>query len=325
MAIYTQLTSVQRYQIEALMKAQLTQTEIASLLGFHKSTISREIKRNTGKRGYRSRQAQQLCENRKQGKYRGHFSASDWHLIEELLSEHQWSPEQISLWLKENDVLEVSHERIYQHIILDQQTGGDLHTHLRERKKKRKRYGGGKDRRGCIPNRVCIEQRPPEAEARDRPGADWEGDLIIGAKHKQAIVTMVDRSTRYTKMIKVPFKTAQNVQNAICSIMQSVKALFKTCTFDNGREFAHHEIIAKSLEGDIYFAHPYSSWERGTNENTNGLIRQYFPKDCDFTTITDQEISKVQDKLNNRPRKCLGMKTPNQLLFGINPPVALGC
>lgn len=325
MAIYTQLTSVQRYQIEALMKAQHTQAEISRLLGFHKSTISREIKRNTGMRGYRPRQAQQLCENRKQGKYRGRFSASDWHLIEELLTEHQWSPEQISLWLKENDVLEVSHERIYQHVILDQQTGGDLHTHLRERKKKRKRYGGGKDRRGCIPNQVSIEQRPAEAEARDRPGADWEGDLIIGAKHKQAIVTMVDRTTRYTKMTKVPFKTAQNVQSAICSIMHSVKTLFKTCTFDNGREFAHHEFIAKSLEGDIYFAHPYSSWERGTNENTNGLIRQYFPKDRDFTTITDQEISTVQDKLNNRPRKCLGMKTPNQLLFGINPPVALGC
>lgn len=325
MAIYTQLTSALRYQIEALLKAQHTQTEIACLLGVHKSTISREIRRNTGQRGYRPRQAQQLCANRKQGKYRGRFSASDWHLIEELLTEHQWSPEQISLWLKKEDALEISHERIYQHIILDQQTGGDLHAHLRERKKRRKRYGSGKDRRGCIPNQVSIEKRPPEAEARDRPGADWEGDLIIGAKHKQAIVTMVDRSTRYTNMTKVPFKTAENVQGAICTIMQSVKSLFKTCTFDNGREFARHEAIAKSLEGDIYFAHPYSSWERGTNENTNGLIRQYFPKDRDFTTITEKEISDVQDKLNNRPRKCLGMMTPNQLLFGIDPPVALSC
>ena len=322
---YSQLTSDQGYQIEALMKAELTQTKIACLLGVHKSTVSREICRNTGQRGYRPRQAQQLCENRKQGKYRGRFSASDWHLIEELLTEHQWSPEQISLWLKENGVLEVSHERIYQHIILDQQTGGDLHSHLRERKKRRKRYGGGKDRRGCIPNQVSIEKRPAEAEARDRPGADWEGDLIIGAKQKQAIVTMVDRTTRYLNMTKVPFKTAHNVQNAICSIMCSVKALFKTCTFDNGREFAYHETIAETLEGDIYFAHPYSSWERGTNENTNGLIRQYFPRDRDFTTITDEQIMEVQNKINNRPRKCLGMKTPNQLLFGIDPPVALSC
>ena len=242
-----------------------------------------------------------------------------------MLSEHQWSPEQISLWLDANDVLEISHERIYQHIILDQKTGGDLHTHLRERKKRRKRYGGGKDRRGCIPNQVSIEKRPAEAEARGRPGADWEGDLIIGAKHKEAIVTMVDRCTRYTNMTKVPFKSAELVQGAICSKMHPVKSLFKTCTFDNGREFAQHEIIGQTLLGDFYFAHPYSSWERGTNENTNGLIRQCFPKDCDFTTITEEQIMEVQNKLNNRPRKCLGMKTPNQLLFGIDPPVALRC
>ena len=278
MAFYSQLTSVQRYQIEALLKAEHTQTEIACVLGVNKSTISREIRRNTGQRAYRPRQAHQFCENRKHGKYLGRFSAADWHLVEELLSEHQWSPEQISLWLDANDVLEISHERIYQHIILDQQTGGDLHTNLRERKTKRKRYGGGKDRRGKIPNQVSIEMRPEEVEARDRPGADWEGNLIIGAKHKQAIVTMVDRTTRYTKMTKVPFKTAEAVQGAIYSMMYSVKSLFKTCTFDNGREFAQHEVIGQELQGDIYFAHPYSSRERGTNENTNGLIRQYFPK-----------------------------------------------
>lgn len=295
------------------------------MLGVHKSTISREIRRNTGQRGYRHRQAQQLCANRKQGKYRGRFSASDWHLIEELLTEHQWSPEQISSWLKKENALEISHGHIYQHIMLDQQTSDVLHTHLRERKKRRKRYGGGKDRRGRIPNQVSIETRRPEAEARDRSGVDWEGELIIGAKHNQAIVTMVDRSTRYTNMAKVPFKTAENVLGAICTIIQSVKSLFKTCTFDNGREYARHEAIAKSLEGDIYFALPYSSWERDTNENTNGLIRQYFPRDRDLITIAEKEISEVQDKLNNRARKCLGMMTPNQLLFGINPPVALSC
>jgi IS30 family transposase len=161
-------------------------------------------------------------------------------------------------------------------------------------------------------------------EARDEPGADWEGDLIIGSKHKQAIVTLVDRSTRYTFMEKVPFKTAQAVQEVICRCLTSVKALFKSCTFDNGKEFAHHEKMSEELEGKIYFAHPYSSWERGTNENTNGLIRQYFPKDRDFTTITDEELQLVQDKLNNRPRKVLNSKTPNELLFGISPSVALG-
>ena len=186
-----------------------------------------------------------------------------------------------------------------------------------------KRYGGGKERRGTIPNQTSIEERPEASEARDEPGADWEGDLIIGSKHKQAIVTLVDRCTRFTFIAKVPFKTAQAVQEAICSCLSSVKQLFRSCTLDNGKEFAQHEAISQTLEGHVYFAHPYSSWERGTNENTNGLIRQYFPKDCDFNTITDKQIKQVQDMLNNRPRKVLDMKTPNELLFGISPNVAL--
>ena len=264
-----------------------------------------------------------LCDQRKQGKYAGRFSATDWHLVEHLLSEHQWSPEQISLRLKDDGVLEISHERIYQHIILDKQTGGDLHTYLRQRVKRRKRYGSGKERRGRIPNQTSIDERPKVVDARDAPGADWEGDLIIGAKQKQAIVTMVDRSTRYTFMEKVPFKTAQSVREAICRCMSPVKELFRSCTLDNGKEFSQHEKISKTLEGEIYFAHPYSSWERGTNENTNGLIRQYFPKNYDFSTITDMQLKEVQDKLNNRPKKVLGMKTPNEILFGISPDVAL--
>ena len=323
MAIYTQLTSEQRYQIYALLKAEHTLTFIAEIIGKHKSTICREIARNSGGRGYRPIQAQRLCDQRKQGKYAGRFTASDWHLVEYLLCEHHWSPEQICLRLKDDGILEISHERIYQHIILDKQTGGDLHTYLRERVKRRKRYGGGKERRGTIPNQTSIEERPEASEARDEPGADWEGDLIIGSKHKQAIVTLVDRCTRFTFMAKVPFKTAQAVQEAICSCLSSVKQLFRSCTLDNGKEFAQHEAISQTLEGHVYFAHPYSSWERGTNENTNGLIRQYFPKDCDFTTITDKQIKQVQDMLNNRPRKVLDMKTPNELLFGISPNVAL--
>ena len=323
MAFYSQLTSEQRYQIYALLKAGHLQTEVAQIVDKHKSTISREILRNSGARGYRPIQAQRLCEQRKQGRYKGRFSATDWHLIEYLLSEHQWSPEQISLRLKEDGILEISHERIYQHIILDKHTGGDLYTYLRERVKRRKRYGSGKERRGRISNQVSIDERPKAVDARDEPGADWEGDLIIGSRHKQAIVTLVDRSTRYTFLAKVPFKTALAVQQAICSCLSSVKQLFRSCTLDNGKEFALHEKISEKLGGQVYFAHPYSSWERGTNENTNGLIRQYFPKDCDFTTITDEHLKDVQDKLNNRPRKILGMKTPNELLFGI-PPVALG-
>jgi IS30 family transposase len=324
MAIYSHLTSEIRYQTYALLKAKQTQPFIAEFVGKHKSTISRETLRNTGAHGYRPIHAQRFFDQRKQGKYTGRLSACDWHFIEHLMSDQQWIPEQIALRLKEDGLLEISHETIYQHIILDKQTGGDLHTYLRERVKRRKRYGTGKERRGQIPNQTSIEERPAEAENRDEPGADCEGDLIIGSKHKQAIVTLVDRSTRYTYMKKVVFKTAQAVQEAICSCLSSVKELFRSCTLDNGKEFAQHEEISKNLEGEIYFAHPYSSWERGTNENTNGLIRQYFPRDSDFTTITDNQIAQVQDKLNNRPRKVLNMKTPNELLFGIHPNVALG-
>lgn len=151
MANYSQLTSEQRYQIYALLKAEHTLTFIAKIVGKHKSTISREITRNTGGRGYRPNQAQSLCDQRKQGKYAGRFSASDWHLIEHLLSDQQWSPEQIALRTKEDGLLEISHETIYKHIILDKQTGGDLHTYLRERIQRRKRYGSGKERRGRIP------------------------------------------------------------------------------------------------------------------------------------------------------------------------------
>lgn len=164
MVKYSQLTREQRYQIYALLKKDVTMTRMAEIIGVHKSTISREIKHNTGSRGYRPFQAQRLCDQRKQGKYKGLFSASDWHLIEHLLVEQQWSPEQISLRLKEDDILNISHERIYQHVILDQQTGGDLHTHLRERTKRRKRYGSGKQRRGTIPNQVSIEERPEAIE-----------------------------------------------------------------------------------------------------------------------------------------------------------------
>lgn len=320
---YTQLTREQRYQIRALREVGETQSRIAEIVGVHKSTISREIARNSGERGYYPKQAHTFYEMRKLGKYRGLFVAADWSLVD-LLLEQQWSPEQISLWLKSEGLLSISHETIYQYILRDKSMGGDLYTNLRERKKTRKRYGGGKDRRGEIPNKVLIDERSEEASNRSRPGADWEADLIIGAKNKQAIVTLVDRCTRYTFMAKIPFKTAENTTDAICKLLSSVKAIFKTCTFDNGREFNRHEEIAERLGGDMYFAHPYHSWERGTNENTNGLIRQYFPKNRDFRTITQREITDVQDKLNNRPRKCLGMKTPNQLLFDIDPIVAIG-
>ena len=169
-------------------------------------------------------------------------------------------------------------------------------------------------RRGIIPNRQSIEQRPAIVETRSRIG-DWEADTIIGKNHRQAIVSLVERKTGFMLIRKVERKTAQAVGHAITELLKPHRKKVITITSDNGREFAGHEEISKQLRADFYFAHPYSSWERGTNENTNGLIRQYFPKNRDFTTITQQEIDAAMERLNNRPRKRLGFLTPTQVFF----------
>jgi IS30 family transposase len=317
---YTQLTQEERYQISALLKAEHDQTEIAMILGRHKSTISREIRRNTGLRGYRPQQAQRLSDERKQVKCQPRITDYTWLTVEKLLR-LDWSPEQISLWLKAFCGIAVSHEWIYQFVLQDKACGGDLCTHLRCQKQRRKRYGSY-NRRGQLIDRVSIDERPAVVELRSRIG-DWELDTIIGKGHQQAIVSLTERKTRYTLMQKVKRKTAQCVANAIINLLSPFSEYVHTMTSDNGKEFADHKNIADKLNAEFYFAHPYASWERGLNENTNGLIRQYFPKDRDFTTITQKEINQAMHKLNNRPRKCLGMKTPNQVFLGINPPVAL--
>ena len=217
--------------------------------------------------------------------------------------------------------MSISHEWIYQYIYQDKLYGGTLHQHLRCKKKRRKRYGSY-DRRGQIINRVSIDERPAIVDKRKRIG-DWELDTVIGKAHKQAIVTITERKTRLSLIRKVKFKTAENVADAIIELLGPMKKWVKTLTADNGKEFAFHERIAKALNAKFYFAHPYSSWERGLNENTNGLIRQYLPKKTDFKKVTQKQIDNVMEKLNNRPRKCLGFKTPNQVFFGINPTVAL--
>lgn len=317
---YTQLTQEQRYQIYALMKAGLNQSEIAAIVGVHKSTVSRELRRNRGLKGYRPRQAHQLAMHRRHTKAQPRVLDEDWRLVERLLRE-DWSPEQISLWLAQEERLSISHEWIYQYVLEDKRRGGDLHRHLRGQKPYKKRYGTY-DRRGQLPNRTSIDERPAIVERRQRLG-DWELDTLIGKGHKQAIVSLTERKSRLALIAKVPSREAEGVKEAVLALLRPLASHVHTITSDNGKEFARHEAIAEELDADFYFAHPYASWERGLNENTNGLIRQYFPKGGDFATITDQDIQHVMNRLNNRPRKCLGMKTPNQVFFGINPPVAL--
>ncbi len=318
---YKQLAREQRYQIYALMKAGLCQTEIAKVIGVHKSTISREMRRNRGLRGYRPKQAHHFAGIRRAKIARARISPDTWTLVKRLLR-NDWSPEQISGWLIREFQIKVSHESIYQFILKDKRQGGNLYRHLRCKKKRRKRYGST-SRRGQLLNRISIDQRPAIVDTRSRIG-DWELDTIIGKGHKQALVSLTERKSRLTLVAKVKRKSAELTSRSIRRLLEPIASKVITLTSDNGKEFARHQEIATALKADFYFAHPYSSWERGLNENTNGLIRQYFPKKHDFTTITEKDVSMVMNKLNNRPRKCLGFKTPNQVFFGIQPAVALG-
>ncbi len=209
--------------------------------------------------------------------------------------------------------ISISHEWIYKYIYADRRSGGDLHKSLRCQKTRRKRYGTY-SRRGTIPNQVSIDERPAIVDSKRRFG-DWEGDTVIGKGHRGALVTLVERKSLYTVIQSVPRKTAKAVRDAVVDGLSPYIDRVHTITYDNGREFADHEGMARDLDARIYFAHPYASWERGLNENTNGLIRQYFPKHRDLTTVTKHEIEQAMDKLNHRPRKSLGYRTPYEVFF----------
>ena len=310
--IHIQLTSEQRYQIKALLQANQRLTKIAEIIGVDRSTIYRELKRNTGLRGYRPRQAHEKALARRQGKSKERIGPETWELIEEKLR-LDWSPEQIANWFKKHGYVTVSHEWIYHHVYADKRTGGNLHKHLRCQKPYRKRAGSN-ERRGKIPNTTSIEQRPEIVEQRIRLG-DWEVDLILGKGHQGVVVTLTERKSRFTLLRKVLSKQAELVAQAIIDLLNWIEHL-KTITADNGKEFANHLHISRQLCIDFFFAHPYASWERGTNENTNGLIRQYLPKSRNLKTLTAQEELLIMDRLNLRPRKCLDFNTPYEVFFG---------
>ena len=305
MRTYTQLTHNQRYQIYALLKIGHTNTEIAQTIGVHKSSIGRELARNKGKRGYRPKQAHQLTIERRGKAKKGRITASNWEMIDQLIK-LDLSPEQISDHLGKEQILKISHEWIYQYIYRDKKAGGVLWKHLRCRKKRRKRYGSH-EKRGQIPNRKSIEERPKVVERRERIG-DWEADTIIGKSKKGAIVTLVDRKSRFLRMGLVARRTKDAVAEMIISLLADFPVHTITC--DNGKEFANHEEIAMALDAEVYFAHPYASWERGTNENTNGLIRQYIPKSTYFSALGKADILFAENRLNTRPRKCLSFNSP---------------
>jgi len=317
---YNHLTSEQRCQIYTLRSIGKNQKEIAEHLEVSPSTISREIRRNSGLKGYRNQQADfKARERRTTASSRPKcMLRSVIEFIEEKLRE-KWSPDQISGVLKANGT-PISHERIYLHVWEDKRAGGELYKHLRHGGKKYNRRSSGKSGRGCIPNRVDIKERPSVVEKKTRLG-DWEGDTIIGAKQQGAILSLVDRKSKFTKLAKLKNKSAAGVVEAITvAVDQLPHEALHTITFDNGKEFSSHEIISYQTGARCYFATPYHSWERGLNEHTNGLVRQYFPKSSNLLEISKKEIQFVEDALNNRPRKVLGYRTPREVFLGQKRP-----
>ena len=324
---YHHLTYEQRCQIYALLKSGQSKAAIARQLEVHPTTIGRELNRNCGQRGYRFKQAQDKADARRTAasaaprKMTPHVVAK----IEETLTLEQWSPEQISGRFALEGLVKISHECIYRHIWKDKKNNGVLYLNLRHSGKKYNKRKGKNSGRGLIPNRIDISLRPKIVEEKSRIG-DWEGDTIIGARHKGAVLSYVERKSKYTKLAKLPDKTTNSVVKASNSVLTPIADRIETMTFDNGKEFADHAKIAKKLDANCYFATPYHSWERGLNEHTNGLVRQYFPKGMDFANLTNDQVQLVEDKLNSRPRKVLGYKTPREVFEKAqNKTVALHC
>jgi len=314
------LTKEQRYVISCLLAKGKRQKEIAEIIGRDKSVISREIKRNKDQRNglYNDDLANRKYANRQKNKPKHKRFTSEIKQHVDALLKEDYSPEQIVGVSKDQGINCVSHECIYQYVWLDKKNKGELYTHLRRKGRRYRKRGNKKDSRGIINNRVIIDKRPNIVEQRKRFG-DLEVDLIIGKNHNQAILTVNDRASGMLKMKKVESKESEVVTNAIIEILNDWIPYIHTITADNGKEFAGHEMVADNLNIDYYFAHPYHSWERGSNENLNGLIRQYFPKGSDFTKIGEDDIKRVETKLNNRPRKRFCFKSPifvmNNLLF----------
>jgi transposase, IS30 family len=313
---YSQLTYANRCQIHAFKATKMSNRAIAAQLGVHPRTIDREVKRNQGGCGYRHKQAQAFAEGRRFAQKGKPVKMTPTLVarIEDKLTNEQWSPEQISgrLKIEANNPIHISHETIYQHIYADKREKGKLYLNLRRKSRKYQRRINGKTTRGQIIGRVDIEKRPKIIEKRERLG-DWEADTIVGLGHQSSIVTLVDRTSRLTLILKLLKNGAEEVAKAIKNALKTLAVPVHSITFDNGKEFAMHLEIAKYLNTETYFAKPYHSWERGTNENTNGLIRQYFPKKTDFNTVSKEQLDKVQNLLNNRPRKTLKYLTPAEV------------
>ena len=312
---YHQITREERYTISALRKQGYRTSKIAAVLGRHRSSIYREIRRNQcNDRGYRPFKADSRTRGRRSRSRRNkQFVAQDFAMVESLLR-LEWSPEQVSGYLKRENLVDISHETIYLYVWADREAGGDLYTHLRcALKQRRKRYGAY-DSRGRLAGKRHISKRPEDVETRETFG-HWEIDTVLGKGGRDCIVTLVERKTRYTLIGKLKARTIDQLNARLLQIIKRHRKRIKTITADNGTEFHGYKSIEQKTGVKFYFATPHHSWERGTNENTNGLIRQYLPKSKSMASVNQHQCNAIAAKLNTRPRKTLGFFTPEECVY----------
>lgn len=311
--MYHQLTLEKRYTLYVLKQEGLSMRSIAELLGVHASSISREFHRNKSGKGYRHNFAHRLAINRRKICRKPAKLTPEVKQILRTYLNKRWSPEQISGRLMLEGIFQISHETIYKYIRQNKESGGKLYKYLRRKRKYRKKYGSLN--RHKLSNRVSIDKRPEIVDQKCRIG-DWEIDTIIPSSYNgPVLLSIVERFSKYLFLGKVKSKDATLTARKTIELFFKHKEKVLTITSDNGREFFCHKVVSNLLNVDFYFAHPYKSWERGLNENTNGLIREYFPKKTTFESITYDRLLQVTCNINNRPRKTLGYKTPREVFF----------
>jgi IS30 family transposase len=310
---YRQITSSERYAIAALRKRKLSIRDIAVELGRCPSTISREVRRNLSTQGrYSPDKADSYAvARRRRSRRNSHFCADDWVLVDELI-QADWSPEQVSGWLRRHRLLSISHETIYLRVWHDKRSGGELWKHMRQATKRRRKRNGSHDSRGRLAGKRHISERPPDVETRQTVG-HWEIDTIMGDDHgRHSALTVVERKTGYLQMGKLIRHCSADSTARTIELIGRQPEMFKTITADNGTEFHGYKATEEATGVPFYFATPHHSWERGTNENTNGLIRQYLPKRTSMAKVTQEDLDAIAYKLNSRPRKRLGYRTPEE-------------
>ena len=311
---YHQITLGERYTISVLRQQGWCPNRIARHLGRHRSTVCRELCRNGSPWDgcYRPSKAQEMTNGRRSRSRRNwQFGEAEWALVEALIRK-DWSPEQISGYLARHGILSISHETIYRYILVNKGQCGTLHRHLRCAPKMRRKRYGSHDRRGRLEGKRHISERPDDAEHRRSVG-HWEIDTVMGVGNDHCVVTLVERATGYLLVGKIKARTMADAAKRTISLVRKHPGKFRTITADNGSEFHSYKKVEKATGAEYYFATPHHAWERGTNENTNGLLRQYLPKRTTMEHVTQIDCDRIAKWINTRPRKRLGFRSPEEV------------